>query len=231
VIKTPVINVARKREHHPFESPHDCLAFCQLVLKRPTPNAAVFARSVLFMCRHGLRPEEFANRRFGVDDETQHLRIRGTKNANAERVVPYIVEFGDDAPPRIDTLNATFVRMGSKVRCRDFRRTFAIWSQEAGIPHNRIQAYMGHGAQNVTQTYQQAVPKARTLDQDKKTLEKWFDAALARAPIGREAGPVTSSFRALMQLRRPSLGKRSEQIRTERAAAKKRYRAHPSDRP
>jgi integrase len=194
------------------------MEFCQQVQKRPTPNAALFARSVLFMCRHGLRPEEFARKRFGVDPETGHLRIRGTKNANAERVVPYIFDFGTDDPPKIDTLNRMFERMATKVRCRDFRRTFASWCQEARIPNNRIQAYMGHGAQTVTQTYQQVVPTAKMLDQDRRTLDAWVNAELRKSPSRRDESVPLSAFRAMQQMLSPSLGQMRERIGKEAAA-------------
>lgn len=218
VLNTLVMKQGKRRAHHPFESLHDCMEFCQQVQKRPTPNAALFARSVLFMCRHGLRPEEFALRRFGVDAETGHLRIRGTKNANAERVVPYIFEFGSDDPPKIDTLNRMFERMATKVRCRGFRRTFAAGCQEARIPNNRIQAYMGHGAQTVTQTYQQVVPTAKVLDQDRKTLDAWVNAELRKAPNRRDESVPLSAFRAMRQMLSPSLGQMQERISKEAAA-------------
>ena len=216
VDNTSLMKPSRRRDHHPFFSPHECVEFCQQLRKRSTPHADLYVASVLFMCMHGLRPEEFAGKRFAVDEETEHLRILGTKNPNAERVVPYSWKFVSQSPPRIDTLNRTFERMKTKTRCRDFRRTFALWCEAAGIPNSRVEAYMGHAAQTVTQTYQQSVPKQMTLDADRITLRKWFEAELAKAPRKREQVAPLSAFRAMYTALSPSLGQKLERIRREK---------------
>lgn len=207
VDRIPAMKRLKRRDHHPFYSPHECVEFCQQLLKRPNPKAELYAASVLFMCRHGLRPEEFAGRQFSVDPETGHLRILGTKNPNAERVVPYLWEFGSASPPKIDTLNRAFWRMKSKTRCRDFRRTFALWCEAARIPNSHVQAYMGHAARTVTQTYQQSVPKQVTLDEDRRVLEKWFNKELATMPAKRQEVAPLSAFRAMRTTLSRSLGK------------------------
>ena len=148
----------KRREHQPFDTPRECADFCAQILKRPTSDASLYAESVLFMCKHGLRPQEFEDKKFQIDPATEHLRINGTKNPNAKRVAPLSSSFLPENPPKIGTLNMMFARMGSPVRCRDFRRTFAVWCQSAGIPQARISAYMGHGAKTMTQRYQAPSP-------------------------------------------------------------------------
>lgn len=230
ILRVRPLKELKPREHHPFYSPRDCAKFCGQLLSQSTPNAPLYAESVLFMCMHGLRPEEFAFRKFAIDEDTDHLRVRGTKNPNANRVVPLSFRFERDNTPRVDTLNIAFERMGYKTRCRDFRRTFAIWCEAAGIPNSRLQAYMGHAAQSVTETYQSTVPKQVMLDADRKLLQKWYRAELDKEPAKRDEGPVMSSFRALMQLRKPSLEKTRKQLLAERAAIAAHNAKHPFDR-
>ena len=200
------IAVRSRREHHPFNTPHECADFCSGLLWRPTPHNKLYVDSVLFMCLHGLRPEEFAGKRFIIDPDTEHLRILGTKNPNAARVVPLLWEFPSGSPPRIDTLNRMFERMKSPVRCRDFRRTFAIWCELAGIPNSRVQAYMGHSPETVTETYQRTVPKQTTLDSDRTLLVNWYQNQLSKLPKQRKKGTPATAFGALMHTLGPYLG-------------------------
>ncbi len=198
--------VRSRREHHPFYTPHECAAFCVDLLERQTTFNKLYIDSVLFMCLHGLRPEEFTERRFALDKETEHLRVFGTKNPNAARVVPMLWEFPSNDPPRIDTLNRMFQRMKSPVRCRDFRRTFAIWCELAGVPNSRLQAYMGHAPETVTQTYQSTVPKQTALDQDRALLVKWYQDELAKERQPRKKGTPATAYGVLMHMLGPSLG-------------------------
>jgi integrase len=227
--RVPQLPVPKRRPHHPFYTPRDCAEFCRALALRPTPNAPLYAQSVLFMCRHGLRPTEFGSRRFDIDKETGHLRIGGTKNPNARRLVPLSFAFSEAHPPRIDNLNETFERMGSVVRCRDFRRTFSIWCEAAGVPKSRIEAYMGHEPQSVTQTYQATRPRQDILDEDRDRLKKWYDAELAKAPVVRKKGPDSSAFRELMRVRQPSLAVTRSRLAAERKADAKHKARHPWD--
>ena len=199
VRKVPPLRQPRRKEHHPFESPRQMMEFCASLAGRQTPHASVYAESVLFMCVHGLRPEEFAQRRFEVDSETLHLRIRGTKNENADRIVPLMVEYPAQLqPPRIETLNRLFERMGLPVRCRDFRRTYAVWCEAAGIVQSRIRAYMGHADSSVTHTYQRVKPRVAILDEDRDQLRAWLNARLKEAPSARKVPDLKSGLSLIM---------------------------------
>lgn len=182
VLKVPRLKQETRRDPHPFYTPRECADFCAKLIKRPTPNAQRYVESVLFMCMHGLRPDEFAGGRYMIDPETEHLRVSGTKNPNAKRLVPLSFAVPTFNPFRVDTLNRTFERMGSPVRCRDFRRTFSIWCLVAGIPDNRIKAYMGHAGQNVTQGYQRTTPRQTMLDGDRDLLRSWYYGEMEKAP-------------------------------------------------
>jgi integrase len=176
----------KRRPHHPFESPRDLAAFCEQILERDTEHAKLYVHSVQFMCMHGLRPDEFAFKRFGVEPKSGHLKINGTKNENADRLVPMHMDSPDFRPPKIDTLNRMFERMQVPVRCRDFRRTYAIWCERAGILQSNIRLYMGHGDTSVTHTYQRIIPSAAMLDADQAKLRKWMDAELKKPRTQRE---------------------------------------------
>jgi len=206
----------RRRAHHPFESPKDLAAFCQQILDRDTEHATIYVQSVQFMCMHGLRPDEFAFGRFRVEPKTGHLKIDGTKNENADRLVPMQMDPPEFKPPRIDTLNRMFGRMGTLVRCRDFRRTYSIWSARAGILQSNIHLYMGHGDTSVTHTYQRIIPSAATLDADQAKLQKWIDAEL-KQPRAKRDRPSGLPELALMRLRGSGLNRLRKRIRQEEA--------------
>lgn len=193
-----------RREHHPFYTPQECRDFIRRVLKRPTPQASLYAQSILFMCQHGLRPEEFEGGHFLVDEETGHLRIEGTKTPNAKRIVPILSFVEPDSLPKFATLNRLFERMGAPVRCRDFRRTYSIWCQRAQIPQNHVSAYMGHAAETVTQTYQGVVPKHMILDEDRSKLLTWYEYELAKANTVRKKPVPMTQVRALQKALKPS---------------------------
>lgn len=235
------LDQGKRKDHHPFETPRECAAFCRKILERPSPYSGLYVESVLFLCKHGLRPEEFERGLFKIDPQTDHLSVGGTKNVNAKRVVP-LSSFFEKQPPKIGTLNMMFKRMGSPVRCRDFRRTFSIWCEAAGIPQARISAYMGHGAKTMTQRYQATAPKQATLDQDRDALHRWQEAELARKLTAREKAQPKSGFRAIFEsvhatpaakLRQAMEDQEEQRRRTNPMKAKKRpgksKRSGPSD--
>ena len=224
VLRSRPMKPSDHRAEHPFNNPRECAAFCRKVMARPSPNGRIYAEAVMFMCLHGLRPEEFAGKRFRVDPETEHLRIDGTKNRRAKRVAPLCTALPDWDPPRIDTMNVAFTRMKSPVRCRDFRRTFSIWCLAAGIPENRIAAYMGHGFRTMTQRYQRTTPTQALLDEDRKRLRLWYEKELAAVPTPRSGEKPLSPFRQLVKAVSPSLA----QLRA--AAALEPHGPEPSPR-
>lgn len=182
--KVPPMKVEKRREHHPFQSPRECYDFYRRIKRRKAPNADAYAEAVVFMCLHGLRPEEFARGNFERDPKTGHLWIKGTKNPNADRVVPRVWTFKYPPPyPRIETLNRLFERMKVEVRCRDFRRTFAVWCEQIGLTQSQIRLYMGHAGREVTHTYQRVRPRPEDLDAHAARLKVWFEEnAVVRAP-------------------------------------------------
>jgi hypothetical protein len=184
VRKIPPLPVLKRKEHHPFHSPRECYEFYRRMRRRKAPRAEDYADAVLFMCLHGLRPEEFARGNFERDPKTGHLWIKGTKNPNADRVVPRVWAYKHPRPyPRIETLNRLFERMGIELRCRDFRKTFAIWCEQVGFTQSQIRLYMGHAGKEVTHTYQRVRPRQADLDEHAERMRRWFETqAITKAP-------------------------------------------------
>jgi hypothetical protein len=192
----------KRRKHHPFLSPRDCAVFCSEVQNRKSVHAERYVETILFLCLHGLRPTELE--KIGIDPSTKHLKVTGTKNTNADRVVPLAVRPDElpTNPPKIDTLNKLFERMGSPVRVRDFRRTYSRWTDESGISYLRYKVYLGHGNRSVTEHYQQADPDRDALDEDAEKLRVWFDAELKRTPTKKETPKRVSTFGFKMAARK-----------------------------
>lgn len=86
--------------------------------------------------------------------ESDRVRIRGTKRAGRDRVVPLV------RAPAVPTIHSrTFTdklreRTDRSIQPYDLRRTYAHWMEEAGVPRTRRKLYMGHGAGDVTGIYE-----------------------------------------------------------------------------
>jgi integrase len=206
VMNSGPLPMGNRRDHHPFYAPVECGQFLSRLMKRSSPHRQRYASAIIYMCYHGCRPEEFERGLFAADADTGHLHIRGTKNENADRVVPRVSDYGYEAYPQVATLNRMFERMGSQVRCRDFRRTYAIWCEAAGIPASHIRAYMGHSGKHVTQRYQRVLPTAKMLDDDAKTLREWVKAELEKGTPKRDQPAAMSALQAMMTMVGQSIG-------------------------
>jgi hypothetical protein len=194
VKKVPRFKKLVRRKHHPFLSPSDCADFCREVKNGKSVHKNHYANVILFACLHGVRPTEL--NKIEIDPTTEHLKVVGTKNENADRVVPLLLSPDQlpTNPPKIDTLNRLFERMGSQVRVRDFRRTYSRWVEEAGISHLHYKVYLGHGSRTVTDLYQRADPDQSALDEDAKKLQVWFDKELKRTPTERQKPQPVSAL-------------------------------------
>lgn len=92
------------------------------------------------------------------DAERRQWRVRGTKTDGADRVVPVIPEVHDVLVRHLETgfpewgnyrrdLAAACERAKiAPVTCNDFRRTFATWMAEAGVPEHQTAKLMGHAS-------------------------------------------------------------------------------------
>ena len=175
--------VRGRQAHHPLLTPHDLVALLQQIATRDTLSSDDrdrYAQLVVMMCFHGMRPTEFLSARWERDKSTGHLRIRGTKTPLSNRVVPMMTYFRayHATPIRLGTINSVFERIGIETRLRDFRRTYSIWCELAGIPRARLQRYLGHAPRDVTDIYQQVTPQRAVLNEDRDRLRAWFEAGL-----------------------------------------------------
>lgn len=198
VRKSEPLKLVGRREHHPLDTPRALRSLLESLEARetiPTPARRSYQSAALFMCLHGLRRDEFDRQQFETDKHTGHLRIHGSKNDNAKRVVPrmMMLETGD-LMPNPASLNRIFERMGSPVRCRDFRRTYSVWCERAGIPANRLRVYIGHAEMTMTQLYQRQKITREMLDDDRERFRQWFDEEFQKpAPEPREVKPIRAS--------------------------------------
>jgi integrase len=62
---------------------------------------------------------------------------------------------------------------------RDFRRTYSLWLESAGVPRNRISLYMGHGPRDMTTLYQKQRPTTDLLNEDRQRILDWIESQKA----------------------------------------------------
>lgn len=65
---------------------------------------------------------------------------------------------------------------------KDMRNTFATWMENAGVPRTRRRMYLGHGAKDVTDLYEQA-EIAQFLREDGDRLRAWVAAELEKSGV------------------------------------------------
>jgi len=78
------------------------------------------------------------------------------------------------------SLNRQLERLGLAVRTRDFRRTYSIWAEKAGIERSHLIRYLGHAGRNTTDIYQMRALTKHELAQDAEKLRKWVNQELAK---------------------------------------------------
>jgi hypothetical protein len=124
------------------------------------------------LCMTGMRPSEFWGE-WEIEGNT--MRVRGTKTANAERVIPLLYPV---AKPGLTyrQFNRRLEKLEQPVRARTGRKCFARWMNEAGIPRTRRRAYLGHAArEDVTDRYEGYSPE-EYLDEDRQRLRAFIGA-------------------------------------------------------
>lgn len=187
ISEIPQHAIKRRKPHNPFESPRDMYALLRQVdgIKTiPKERRRQYKEAIYFMCLHGLRPHEYAEGLFTLDESppggTGHLRIQGSKNVSARRVVPLFVNPAAlrARPVKYSSLHSVLLRTGAKQNIRDFRRTYAIWLEKAGIPESRARYYMGHQAESMTQHYRTRPMSRQMLDEDEAVFRVWFQKEL-----------------------------------------------------
>jgi len=178
--KVPLIRVTHRRDHHPLSSISELLQLLKSINAKKLGDGrggppTDYRPWLLFMALTGLRPTEFFAGLWERDVATGHLRVKGRKTANAERVIPHIVWL-TPATRSPHGLHQRFETISppTPVRARDLRRTASIWYEAAGIPRSRVSYYMGHGAREMTALYQKKKPTQEELDSDRELILAWI---------------------------------------------------------
>jgi hypothetical protein len=183
--KISLIPVRSRREHHPFSHFHELIDLGKRINSSGRwGNRTVDYRSwIFFMTLTGLRPTEFEKGAWERDVATGHIRIKGTKTMNANRVVPSIIWLSAE-PRRLANLQMRLVNLEppTPIRCRDFRRSAALFYEAAGIPRSRYSYYLGHGHRDVTGIYERHSPTVAQLDADREKVLAWSDEQRQNKP-------------------------------------------------
>lgn len=130
-----------------------------------------FAEMVWTMCTTGMGFKEYLD---GFTVKSEHIIIHGEKNDNRHnRVVPII----RTPAPRVlqyKRFREVIQVVRKDVTPYDFRRTYAVWLEEAGILKSHRDAYMGHTANRMSDLYLvQDVTKY--LKQDAKLMKDYIE--------------------------------------------------------
>ncbi|MCX5756602.1 MAG: hypothetical protein NTX19_10910 [Gemmatimonadetes bacterium] len=178
------LKITRLKEHHPFESPRDVDALIEKINDKPRTSAdkkQMYKDAIQMLAFHPFRPTEFFELKWERDTLTGHLRIKGTKTANAIRVVPMLLFPTHYKVSKLGTYRLTDKALNEVIeptnilsRSRDFRRSWAIWAEKANIPRSRIIAYMGHAGKSITDLYQKRAITRAELDEDCKNLQTFI---------------------------------------------------------
>jgi hypothetical protein len=197
--KISLIPVRSRREHHPFAHFYELIELGRRINSSGRwGNRTVDYRSwVFFMTLTGIRPTEFERGAWERDAKTGHIRIKGTKTVNANRVVPNIIWLSADSR-RLANLQMRLINLDppTPIRCRDFRRSAALFYEAAGIPRSRYSYYLGHGHRDITGIYERHTPTVAQLDADRAKLLKWIDEQRHNKPIkqARVWSPTAKAF-------------------------------------
>jgi integrase len=182
VKRIPLVEIRHRREHNPLGSVHDLIALGNRINTSGRWNRRVvdYKSWIYFMVFSGMRPTEFERGLWERDKKTGHLRIKGTKTVNAVRVIPNMMWLKPEVR-RLASLQMRLINLDppTDVRCRDFRRTAAIWWEKSGVQRSRYSYYLGHGAKDITGLYERRVPTEDELNEDRKRLLNWVETQRA----------------------------------------------------
>jgi integrase len=197
------LKVKKRREHHPLRGPRELIELgARINTGGRWGNREVDYKSwIYFMALTGMRPTEFERGLWERDTATGHLRIRGTKTRNAVRVIPLIMWL-EPAKRTLGNLQMRLVniRPPTVVRTRDFRRTSAVWYEQAGVPRSRYSYYLGHGPKDMTALYESRTPSKEELDADRTALLAWLDEQKAAPPVAEVPSALPEPVAFIAQL-------------------------------
>lgn len=141
------------------------------------------------MCTTGVGWLEYGQMTVNASAKPPHVHIAGTKmdrkDARRRRMVPFVLptssRVGSEKNFR-KVLVATANKLGlNGTNIYTFRKCYANWLLEAGVPQWRIEMYMGHQPQNQTQKYQMT-EVSNWLKDDAECLRSWIKAKRTAQP-------------------------------------------------
>ena len=178
------LKVTTRRLHHPFASPRDVDALVAKIKSNSwitDEKKNMYSDTIQMLAFHPFRPSEFFQLNWERDKETGHLRIKGTKTEQSVRVVPALYYSTHYQKKTLGTyrltdkaLNNVLAPTGTLSRSRDFRRSWAIWAEKAGIVRSHIISYLGHKGRQMTDLYQERAITRMELDEDCKKFETFI---------------------------------------------------------
>lgn len=118
----------------------------------PDPESDVIDAIAWGMVTTGMGQKEYWGK---WETRADRIHVRGTKRAGRLRDIPLARR---PAVPRLsrDRFEKRFrARIGGQFTPYDLRRTYSQWLEAAGVPRTRRRLYMGHGARDVTDLYEQ----------------------------------------------------------------------------
>lgn len=101
------------------------------------------------------------------------VAVAGTKRSGRVRDVPLVMVPPIPTWEHRRTFEDKFRERTREFTPYDLRRTYSNWMESAGIPRTRRRLYMGHGAKDVTDLYEQH-EVAAYLVEDAKKLRAWL---------------------------------------------------------
>jgi len=187
VKKIEQLRVTKRKDHNPFSTPRDLREVIQTIegyQYLTDERKRLYIDCIMSMCFHPFRPSEFLELKWERDRSTGHLKILGTKTAQSNRIAPLLFYpakyhsgqngIGDYRLSHI-SLNRQLQRLGLSVRTRDFRRTYSVWCEKAGIERSHLMRYLGHAGKTTTDIYQRRAITREELDADATKLRSWID--------------------------------------------------------
>ena len=191
------LRITNRKPHHPFATPRELFDICEQITKlsRITPvTKLLYTDCLKMMTLHAFRPSEFLELKWERDNSTGHLRIKGTKTAQSNRVVPsllypkhYNLKTLSERRVTQNALNKVLRNLHLPHTSRDCRRTFSVWAEKAGIERSHILAYMGHKGREMTDLYQTRAITRDELDVDAQKMNAFIDADLKRVEVKKKS--------------------------------------------
>lgn len=181
--KVKRIKIPKYHRKNAYFSPTDIM---NIMARLPDYVAA----AVWTQTTHGMNWKEHAED--GCWVEGNGLFINGQKNEHRRRTVPLI------KPPAAAISNYNVFEQwlaaasdanGQRCTSHDLRRCYSRWLGEVGIPHHKVQMYMGQRPQDQTSEYQYHTTQDFLKD-DADKIRGWLTAQLEANPPVADAAKV-----------------------------------------